>query len=70
MLTELERLIEACEPGVEKDQLQANLFRMRARLFEVPARVAALAPFKTADEARAVMEREFRAALAEFHRGN
>jgi hypothetical protein len=70
MLKELERLIEACEPGPERDQLRANYSRMRARLFEFPARVAALAPFKTAEEGRAVMEREIRAALAEFTRKN
>jgi hypothetical protein len=68
-LERLERHINEMPSGPERDQYLANFRRMCARLAKVPGNVVAR-NCASANEMRAVLEEELRAALAEFHRGN
>jgi hypothetical protein len=62
-LRELRQLADAMPPGPMRDQVQADVTCLRVRLLALPARVAAHAPFATAAEAKAVMDREFNDAF-------
>ena len=62
-LRHLKQLADGMPPGPMRDQLRADLTCFRVRLMALPARVASFAPFATAAEAKAVMDREFNDAF-------
>jgi hypothetical protein len=64
ILRELQDTINACEPCLEKIEMQARLDLMVQRLRDCPGRVADRGPFATAAEAEAVMREELEFALA------
>lgn len=58
MLREMRALLAACPPGPVHDQLQGRFDRVSERLRALPRRVALRGPFKTRDEAHAVLTEE------------
>jgi hypothetical protein len=63
-LLAVKELIALCEPCKERDDMQARLDLMIARLRDYPRRVAARGPFATGAEAEAVMREELEFVLA------
>jgi hypothetical protein len=65
---ELRQMADSMPPGPRRDQMHVDLRCLRVRLMALPARVAAHAPFETADEAREVLERELAGAFADLRK--
>ena len=58
MLLQLKALLEICEAGPERDQMQGQYDRTYARFAGMPKRIADQGPFKTDEELIAAVTRE------------
>jgi hypothetical protein len=64
LLTLAKALLDVCEAGPERDQMQGKLDRTFKAVMELPKNVAAQAPFKTGDDFEAAVAAECRSIVA------
>jgi hypothetical protein len=63
-------LIDVCEPGPVRDQLQGRLTRVRQRIAEFPDRVADQAAMKSREDVEAILAAETAYIIAAFDQVN